>query len=133
MTIAKIDPFVYDYILLSINNLVWFQHGASKAAGWYNNPDTGESIERNVPEMLALIHSEISEALEAYRKGLMDDKLPHRQGIEIELADAVLRIADLAGYLNLNLGRAVLEKYEYNRDREDHKPENRAKAGGKKF
>ena len=68
-----------------------------------------------------------------YRKRLMDDHLPHRKMVEVELADAVIRIADLAEYLDLDLGGAVMEKLEYNRTRADHKPENRAKAGGKAF
>lgn len=102
-------------------------------AGWYSDPRTGERIQRNVGEMLALIHSEISEALEGHRKNLMDDHLPHRSMIEVELADAVIRICDLAGYLGLDLGGALEEKREYNANRADHKPENRARDGGKAF
>lgn len=108
-------------------------HQRSLDAGWYNHPVTHETITRNVPEMLCLIHSEISEALEGYRKNLMDDKLPHRKSIEVELADALIRIADLAGYLSLDLGGAYAEKLIYNESRADHKPENRALDGGKKF
>lgn len=115
-----------------INDLVDACHGASRAAGWYNNPKTGEAIERNVPEMLCLIHSEISEAMEGYRKSLMDDHLTERKMIEVELADAVIRIADLCGYLGLDLGVAIVDKMAYNENREDHKIENR-KNGGKAF
>ena len=68
-------------------------------------------------QMLALIHSEISEALEADRKDLMDDKLPHRKGLEVELADAAIRIFDMAGGLNMDLGGAILEKLTYNKSR----------------
>lgn len=63
----------------------------------------------------------------------MDDHLPDRPMIEVELADAVIRIADLAGYLGLDLGGAIMAKLEYNRRRADHKLENRAKQGGKAF
>lgn len=108
-------------------------HGISVRAGWYSNPETGERIDRNVGEMIALIHSEISEALEAYRKNLPDDKLPHHQGLTVELADAIIRILDLAGYLKLPIGEALLEKLIFNLHRADHKPENRAKAHGKRF
>ncbi|RWC28194.1 MAG: hypothetical protein EOS70_27750 [Mesorhizobium sp.] len=107
-------------------------HRESRAAGWYKNAD-GTEKERNVPEMLALIHSEISEALEGFRKNLMDDKLPHRKMVEVELADAIIRIGDLAGFLRLDVGTAMLEKMEYNRSREDHKIEARGKQGGKAF
>lgn len=90
-------------------------------------------MKRNVPECLCLIHSEISEALEGYRKDQMDDHLPHRKMIEVELADALIRIFDLGGALDLDLGGAFAEKFHYNQTRSDHKVENRAKSGGKKF
>lgn len=68
-------------------------------------------------QMLALIHSEISEALEADRKDLMDDKLPHRKGLEVELADTMIRIFDMAGGLGIDLGGALTDKLEYNTSR----------------
>lgn len=108
-------------------------YGASLKAGWYHNPKTGKPIVRNVPEMICLIHSELSEAMEGYRKSLPDDKLPHRPMIEVELADAVIRIADLCGYLGLDLAGALNEKMSYNANRPDHTPEARAGANGKKF
>ena len=86
-----------------------------------------------VVQKLCLTHSEVSEAMEGHRKGLMDDKLPHRSMLEVELADAVIRISDLAGALNLDLGGAITEKLEYNRNRADHKIENRLKDGGKAY
>lgn len=108
-------------------------HGRAVKGGWYTNLMTGEPKERNVAEMLCLIHSEISEAMEGHRKNLMDDKLPHRKAVEVELADALIRIGDLAGYLKLDLGGAVVEKMEYNANRADHKIENRKTDGGKSY
>lgn len=70
-----------------------------------------------VGQLIALQHSELSEALEADRKDLMDDKLPHRKGLEVELADAVIRIFDTAGGLDMDLGGAIIEKLEYNTSR----------------
>lgn len=115
-----------------INEFSRFCHQRAVDAGWYSDPATGKRIPRNIPEMLALIHSEISEALEGCRKNLQDDHLPHRSMIAVELADAMIRIGDLAGYLNCDLGGAIDEKLEYNLHRADHKPETRAN-GGKRF
>lgn len=82
---------------------------------------------------IALIHSEVSEALEGIRKDTMDSHLPHRKTVEVELADVIIRVFDLSGALGLDLEEAILEKLEYNKKRADHRPENRAKEGGKRF
>ena len=66
-------------------------HEANKAVGWWDEPD------RNVYELLQLTITEISEATEGERKDLMDDHLPHRKMGEVELADAVIRLLDMAG------------------------------------
>jgi hypothetical protein len=60
---------------------------SSRQAGWWNDVNPG-----TVPTKLCLIHSEISEAMEGHRKNLMDDKIPTRKAIEVELADAIIRI-----------------------------------------
>lgn len=117
----------------SLNEVTMRCHRAATDAGWWSNIKTGEPVKINVPEKLCLVHSEISEALEGYRKGLMDDKLKHRPMLDVELADAVIRIMDLCGALGIRLGSVIAEKMEFNRTREDHKPENRRKEGGKKF
>jgi len=110
-------------------------HERNVVAGWWNDLATGDDLhgKRNVGELLCLVHSEISEAMEGHRKGLQDDKLPHRPMIEVELADAMIRIFDLAGGYGLDLGGALVEKLAYNAQRADHKPENRRAAGGKAF
>lgn len=121
-----------ELIYYSLNDLVDICHGASVKAGWWNDvPD--ELLVYVVPTKLALVHSEVSEALEGYRKDQMDDHLPERKMVEVELADALIRIFDLAGKLKLDLGGAVRDKMAYNAKRADHKLENRAKEGGKKF
>lgn len=105
-------------------------------AGWWVNLATGElKAKGDVTEILAklaLIHSEVSEAVEGVRKNLMDDKLPHRKMAEVELADAVIRILDLCGHENYDLAGAIQEKLVYNAIRPDHKMENRLAEGGKK-
>jgi hypothetical protein len=83
--------------------------------------------------MIALIHSEISEAMEGERKGLMDDHLPNRPMAEVEMADAIIRIMDYCGRWGYDIGGAIMNKIEYNKNRADHKLENRVKDGGKKF
>lgn len=116
-----------------INELRDFCYGESFRAGWHTNLETGELLERNKGEMIALIHSEVSEAMEGERKGLMDDHLPNRPMAEVEMADAIIRIMDYCGRWNYDVGGAIMDKIEYNRNRADHKLENRQKDGGKKF
>lgn len=113
-----------------INHLVSKIHAGNQK--WWVDAN-GVRLERNKAELLCLIHSEISEAMEGERKDLMDDKLPHRKMAEVELADALIRIFDYCGGFNYDLGGAVVEKLEYNRTRADHTHEARAKANGKKF
>ncbi len=109
---------------------------ASVVAGWWKDLRTGEQLISRphiVGEKLALIHSEVSEAMEGHRKSKMDDKLPHRPMVEVELADAVIRIMDLSGALNLDIGGAIAEKMAFNKIRPDHKPEARLAEGGKAY
>ena len=105
----------------------------AEADKWYHNPLTGELLSLNHGERFALIHSEISEAMEAHRKGLISDHLSKRTGVEEELADALIRIFDYCGDNSLDIGGAFIEKMQYNRQREDHTNAARIAPGGKKF
>ena len=108
-------------------------HGRAKHAGWWTDIKTGKPLERNKGEMLALIHSEVSEVLEGVRKNSMDDHITTRKSEEVELADVLIRVFDYAGGFNLDVGAALVEKMNYNRSRADHKIENRLKGDGKKI
>lgn len=115
-----------------VNQLVGFCHQEAVDAGWWSNKE-GLRIERNKGELIALMHSELSECLEGVRKDQMDDKLVNRKMEEVELADVLIRILDYAGAFDLDLGGALAEKLMFNRHRDDHKPAQRFAAGGKKF
>lgn len=168
-SLVKHDGFIAAFL----NALAEDIHGRNVRAGWWTDIETGENTlhTRNVGEMLMLTVTEISEAMEADRKKLMDDKLPHRPGLTVELADAVIRILDLAGsrmaieeqareeydsgwmsregyeaqygaepgYQRESepevhpFGTVLVEKLEFNANREDHKIENRRGPNGKRI
>lgn len=94
----------------AIKDLQSTVHELAHENGWWDSP-------REMGTLLALVHSEISEALEALRKGdPMSDKI-NRTLFEEELADTVIRILDIAEHKDLNLGEAIFEKLEMNRTR----------------
>ena len=121
-----------DKKILGLNECVKDCHEAAVKGGWWHDSQ-GKKKERNIGELLCLIHSEISEAMEGARKGLMDTHLKHKSMMEVELADAIIRIFDLAESKGFNLGQTIYEKLEYNKTRADHKIKNRLKEGGKNF
>ena len=78
---------------------------------WNEEPNDGERM--------ALIHAEISEALEALRDGNpSSNKIMDYSSLEEELADAVIRIMDYCFGKDLDIAGAILAKIEYNRSRE---------------
>lgn len=99
---------------------------------WWHDKN-GNRLDRNKGELIALMHSELSEMLEGERKDKMDDHLPHRKSAEVEMADLLIRAFDYSGAYGFNLIGAIVEKSAYNISRADHSYEEREKAGGKKF
>lgn len=112
---------------MSLNELAQEIHLTAKKHGWWQKeviptPNGDISIEPNIPEKLALIHSEVSEALEESRIGTpltstflgTDDK---PIGFSSELADIIIRVLDLAAYLSIDIDKAVAAKVAYNKYR----------------
>lgn len=118
-------------IQMNLNDLSKKVHATN--IKWWQDPTTGLPIKRNKGELIALMHSELSECLEGERKNLMDDKLPHRKMAEVELVDTIIRILDYAAGFGYDLQGAFDEKMAYNAIREDHKHEALVIAGGKQF
>lgn len=95
--------------------------------------NTGSPLKRNKGELLMLIVSEVSEAMEGERKDLMDDKLPHRKMAEVEMADALIRLLDYCAGFGYDIQGAYDEKMAYNAVRADHQVSERLKPNGKKW
>lgn len=93
-----------------INEFCTNVHCRNVAAGWWNDLHTGEDMhgKRNAGELLCLVHSEVSEGYDGFEGDLNDDKLPHRSMLEVELVDVLIRVFDMGGGFDLNLGAAYL-------------------------
>jgi len=105
MSIRELDP------IYAIQMEV---HKVAKEKGWWDNP-------RSIGEALMLVNCELAEAMEEYRihgtnnpSYKVNDK---PEGLAIELADAIIRILDLAEHYGLDIGRAIEEKHKYNMTR----------------
>lgn len=116
---------------MNLNELAQQCHKANEK--WWIDMETGGQLNRNKGELIALMHSELSECLEGERKDLMDDKLPNRKMAEVELADTLIRILDYCAAYDYDIQGAFEDKMLYNATREDHKHEARKIVGGKKW
>lgn len=122
-----------EQLAMIVNDAVAVCHGCMFGMGWWSDRH-GNPVELTrefIMSKLMLVVTEVAEATEGIRKDVNDDHLPERKMFEVELADAVIRIFDLAGATGINLGDALAEKLAYNLNRADHKPANRFAEGGK--
>ena len=101
-----------------INDLVKEAHETAVEHGWWDK-------EMEFGTLIALCHSELSEALEEYRKGVkpnveylkMEANCNKPMGIPSELADVIIRIFDMCGHYGIDLERVIQEKMDYNKQR----------------
>lgn len=105
------DPSIYDKeVMAGLRDLQSVCYGNALAAGWYQDMNTGGKKVINFGERIALIHSEITEAYAAVEMNEKDDKLPHRQGYDVEMADVLIRVFDQAGYEGYDLATTMKDQ-----------------------
>jgi hypothetical protein len=134
-----------DTLLQCLETLQYTVHDTwAVPRGWWTCLETGKDLTVDYPngerpegskaigEITSLIHTEVSEAYEGHRRNKQDEHCPEFLAIEVELADAMIRIFDAAGGLHLRLAEAFVAKMRYNFERPDHSMAARKQEGGKK-
>lgn len=96
--------------MIGINEVAKQIHENAVNHGWWDE-------ERSLPEIIALCHSELSEALEEYRDGrgmVWYDAYNKPEGIAVEMVDCIIRILDYLQYRNVDIEAVLRNKHEYN-------------------
>lgn len=119
-TLRSINPMTARDIKLGIDCLAEYIHACAVKKGWWK----GGVEKRNKGELLALVHSEISEAMEGLRSPLNHDikacyyDLQNKPcGFGIELADAIIRILDICVAYEIPISNLLFTKINYNTKR----------------
>ena len=121
MVDSKLNPFV------NLDNLAEYIHMQNVSKGFWKDENevlTAMSAE-DAPKVakafklqrVALVHSELSESVEALRKDAVDDHLPQYPGFAVELVDSLIRIFDMCGAYNIPVSKIMEDKLAYNSNR----------------
>lgn len=113
------DSYIYEEgeIVKMLNLMSLAIYEGNRERGFWDKEAGAEWVTEEKSSKIALMHSELSEALEAIRKEKKDDHLPEFDGEVVELADTIIRILDYCGRYRLPIGEAVIAKLKYNATR----------------
>jgi len=93
-------------------------HSLAIEKGWHDDRDIMDP--HHLASMLALIHTEVSEATECVRNGEVDlfvGVTGKPTGMPSELADIIIRVLDMSGALGIDMGELIEQKHAYNQTR----------------